>query len=71
MSQLPSKWTATDDDRLRNLARSGFSLAEISAQMRWSKSTIRSRALKLNIALARDLNGAQKTKRTLRFTKAE
>jgi len=65
MSRTPT-WSTTEDDRLRTLARSGLSLTEIKAQMPFSATTIRARALKLNIALARDLNGAQKNARTQR-----
>lgn len=53
-------WSVEDDERLRNLALSGFSLTEISNQMRRGTSSVRSRALKLNIALARDRNAMVK-----------
>ena len=49
-------WSDEDDQRLRSLAQSGFSLAEIAHQMVRSKSSVRSRALKIAIAIARDRN---------------
>ena len=54
-----SLWSAEADERLRGLARSGFSLAEIAHQMQRSKSSVRARAIKLTIALARDRNSQQ------------
>jgi hypothetical protein len=52
-------WSDEDDQRLRILAQSGFSLKEIAHQMRRSKSSVRSRALKTAIAIARDRNPMQ------------
>jgi hypothetical protein len=52
-------WSIEEDERLRGLARSGFSLAEIAHQMQRSKSSVRARATKLMIALARDRNSQQ------------
>lgn len=49
-------WSDEDDERLRKLAISGLSLAEIAAQMERSKSSVRARALKMNVAIARDRN---------------
>jgi hypothetical protein len=49
-------WSDEDDERLRKLAISGLSLAEIATQMERSKSSVRARALKMNIAIARDRN---------------
>jgi hypothetical protein len=49
-------WSPEEDDRLRKLALSGLSLAEIEAQMERGKSSVRTRALKMNIAIARDRN---------------
>jgi hypothetical protein len=54
-----SLWSAEADEQLRALARSGFSLAEIAHQMQRSKSSVRARAIKLTIALARDRNSQQ------------
>jgi len=54
-----SLWSAEADERLRALARSGLSLAEIAHQMQRSKSSVRARAIKLAIALARDRNSQQ------------
>jgi hypothetical protein len=54
-----SLWSTEADERLRGLARSGFSLAEIAHQMQRSKSSVRARAIKLTIALARDRNSQQ------------
>jgi hypothetical protein len=52
-------WSAEEDEQLRCLARSGISLAEIAQQMQRSKSSVRARATKLTIALARDRNPQQ------------
>jgi hypothetical protein len=52
-------WSPEEDDRLRKLALSGLSLAEIAAQMERGKSSVRTRALKMNIAIARDRNSMQ------------
>jgi hypothetical protein len=54
-----SVWSAEADEQLRALARSGFSLAEIAHQIQRSKSSVRARAIKLTIALARDRNSQQ------------
>jgi hypothetical protein len=51
--------SAEADERLRGLARSGFSLAEIAHEMHRSKSSVRARSIKLTIALARDRNSQQ------------
>jgi hypothetical protein len=45
---------------LRKLAISGISLTEISKQMGRAKSSVRARATKLQIAIARDQNGSKK-----------
>jgi hypothetical protein len=52
-------WTAEEDERLRNLALSGVSLAEIAHQMQRGKSSVRNRALKMKIPIARDRNPMQ------------
>jgi DNA-binding NarL/FixJ family response regulator len=57
MSAVP--WTTEDDQELRSLARAGFSLVEIAQRMQRSKSSVRARATKLTIALARDRNSMQ------------
>jgi hypothetical protein len=53
-------WTADEDVSLRKLAISGISLTEISKQMGRAKSSVRARATKLQIAIARDQNGSKK-----------
>jgi hypothetical protein len=52
-------WSNEDDQLLRGLAVSGFSLAEIAHQMVRGKSSVRSRALKIEVAIARDRNPMQ------------
>jgi hypothetical protein len=52
-------WSPAEDERLRKLALSGFSLAEIAGHIERSKSSVRARALKMNIAIARDRNPMQ------------
>ena len=47
-------WSPDEDERLRNLARSGFSLTEIALQLQRKKSSVHGRAGKLKVALARD-----------------
>jgi hypothetical protein len=54
------KWSAEEDERLRKLALSGASLAQIAEQMLRNKSSVRNRASKLEIAIARDRNPMQK-----------
>jgi hypothetical protein len=56
-------WSNEDDQQLRSLAQSGFSLAEIAHEMGRSKSSVRSRALKIAIAIARDRNPMQGPKK--------
>ena len=55
-------WTSDDDARLRKLASVGLSLTEIALEMGRRVSSVRSRAIKLDIAIARDRNGMQKRK---------
>jgi hypothetical protein len=57
-------WSDEDDQLLRSLAFSGYSLAEIAHQMVRSKSSVRSRALKIEIAIARDRNRMQGPRKT-------
>jgi hypothetical protein len=52
-------WSDEDDRQLRSLAFSGFSLVQIAHQMVRSTSSVRSRALKIEIAIARDRNPMQ------------
>jgi hypothetical protein len=61
--KTPIFWSLVDDDLLRKLAKSGASLPVIAVQMQRNKSTVRSRALKLGIAIAKDGNLAQKLSR--------
>jgi hypothetical protein len=49
-------WSSDEDERLRKLARSGLSLVEIADEVGRSKSAVYARAVKLNIAIARDRN---------------
>ena len=58
MSRSP--WTADDDKQLRKLAQAGLSLRELALELGRSTSSVRTRALKLEVAIARDLNGMQK-----------
>jgi DNA-binding NarL/FixJ family response regulator len=53
---MSDAWSTEEDERLRSLARSGLSIAEIAQQMQRSKPSIRARATKLTIAIARDRN---------------
>jgi hypothetical protein len=57
-------WSSDDDDQLRKLARSGFSLVEITQEIQRSKSAIYARAVKLNIVVARDRNPMQARRST-------
>jgi hypothetical protein len=52
-------WLPADDERLRKLAVTGASLTQIAAQMERSKSSVRTRALNMGIAIARDRNPMQ------------
>jgi hypothetical protein len=56
-------WSPDEDEQLRKLALSGASMAEIAKQMQRTKSSVRTRALKMNIAIAREENPMQKGKR--------
>jgi hypothetical protein len=49
-------WSNEDDRQLRGLAVSGFRLAEIAHQMVSGKSSVCSRALKIEVAIALDRN---------------
>jgi hypothetical protein len=54
-------WSPAEDEQLRKLALSGLSLSEIAARMKRTKSSVRARALKMNIAIAHDRNTMKKT----------
>ena len=60
MSRSP--WTTEEDRQLRKLAQAGLSLTEIAREVGRNQSSVRVRAIKLDIAIARDLNGMQKRK---------
>lgn len=49
-------WTTDELERLRRLAQAGMSLTELAREMGRSMSSIRTRAEKLNITIARDMN---------------
>ena len=53
-------WTREEDERLKALAVTGLSLKELSHELGRSLSSTRTRASKLRVAIARDLNGTQK-----------
>jgi hypothetical protein len=55
-------WSPADD---RKLALSGASLSEIAAQMDRGKSSVRTRAVKMNIAIARDRNPMQTAQKAI------
>jgi hypothetical protein len=57
MKSVP--WSSEEDNRLRKLAISGLSLVDIAAQMGRNKSSVRARALKMKVAIARDRNPMQ------------
>ncbi len=52
MARIGKPWTAEEDDQLRKLALSGLSLLEIAARMERHKSSVRTRAVKMKIAIA-------------------
>jgi hypothetical protein len=53
-------WSKEDEERLRRLAMSGLSAAQIAAQIRRSKGSVRVRAAKLNIAIAREAHQCER-----------
>jgi hypothetical protein len=55
-------WSPDEDERLRNLARSGFSLTEIALELQRRKSSVHGRATRLKIAMARDRNATPITR---------
>jgi hypothetical protein len=54
-----SPWSVTDDDLLRELARSGIGIIEIAAHLDRTKSAVRVRVERLNIPIARQRNPMQ------------
>lgn len=63
LRQPARAWTPAEDELLRSLALQGLSEGEISEQIGRNKSSIRSRAAKIKVAIARDWNGIQKLNR--------
>ena len=53
-------WSEEEDEQLRKLAKSGIGMAEIALMMQRTKSSVRVRASKLEIAIARQENPMQK-----------
>jgi hypothetical protein len=49
-------WSTTEDNLLRELARSGVSLRGIASELGRATSSVRVRAIKLEIAIALDRN---------------
>lgn len=60
MKRRPRPWLPADDDVLRALALLGLSEGEIGAKVDRNKSSVRSRAAKIKVAIARDANGIRK-----------
>jgi hypothetical protein len=58
---MSDPWSQEQDEKLRMLASSGMSMAAIAAQMKRTKSAIRTRAAKLKITIARDRNPMQRS----------
>jgi hypothetical protein len=50
-------WSADEDQRLRDLVKSGLDTEDIAAQMNRSKSAIRENAERLEITIASGRNG--------------
>lgn len=63
MASVP--WSTAEDEQLRKLAMAGMDMAEIAERMQRTKSAIRVRASKMNIAIARGQNPMQKGKSVL------
>jgi len=61
-SRMKVEWSKEDEERLRSLAMSGLSAAQIAAQIHRSKGSVRVRAAKLNIAIAREAHPMRKRK---------
>jgi hypothetical protein len=66
-----ASWSQEEDERLRQLAISGLSSAAVAAKMKRSKSSVRFRALKLEIAIARDRNAMQRPTKSEKANAAE
>jgi hypothetical protein len=64
-----AQWTTEDDERLRSLAQSGIALSEISHRMKRGKSSVRNRALRLAIPIARDRNSMQPLQTRIRLSR--
>lgn len=60
MKQRARPWTHDDDELLRSLAARGFSEGQIGEQLSRNKSSVRSRAAIIKVAIARDANGRAK-----------
>jgi hypothetical protein len=54
------EWSKEDEERLKSLAISGLSLAQIAEEMHRPKASVRTRAAKLSIAIARAAHPMQK-----------
>ena len=54
MTGRMTTWSQEDDNKLRALAMSGLSATQIAEQIPRSMNSIRNRAAKLGIAIARD-----------------
>lgn len=54
---IPRSWTKRDDRRLIELARDGVSVADISKELRRSKSSIRGRAMRLEVTIGVAMGG--------------
>jgi hypothetical protein len=63
VKKMSIPWSPAEDQQLRKLALSGQSLAQIAAQMQRGKSSVRTRALKLEIAIAHDRNPMRETQK--------
>jgi hypothetical protein len=64
-------WSLDEDERLRDLARSGFSLTEIALELQRRKSSVHGRATRLKIAVARDRNATTITRPVELWLKAK
>jgi DNA-directed RNA polymerase specialized sigma24 family protein len=60
MTSVPVHWSTADDELLRDLARRGLSEGEIADRLKRNKSSVRTRAKRIDVAIARDRNGMQK-----------
>jgi hypothetical protein len=53
---MKSVWPREDEETLRSLAKSGLSASQIAERMQRPKGSVRARAAKLDIAIAREGN---------------